>query len=103
LAPDPSPPLALTADQRALVARIVRETLADAQAYAFGSRATGRARAYSDLDLLVVRQQPLSLAERAALRDRFERSELPFRVDIVEQAGLSGPTAERIARERVRL
>jgi type I restriction enzyme S subunit len=61
------------------------------------------ARPWSDLDLLLVRQQPLSLAERATLRDRFEHSELPFRVDIVEQAGLSGPTAERVARERVRL
>jgi predicted nucleotidyltransferase len=96
--------LALTADQRALVARIVRETLAaGVEAYAFGSRATGRARPYSDLDLLLVCAQPLSLAERAALRNRFERSDLPFRVDIVELAGLSGATAERVARERVRL
>lgn len=108
MAVDPTPrssasALTLTPDQRALVARIVRETLVDAEAYAFGSRATGRARPYSDLDLLLVRQQPLSLVERADLRDRFERSELPFRVDIVEQAGLSGPTAARVAQERVRL
>jgi type I restriction enzyme S subunit len=86
-----------------LVARIVRETLADAEAFAFGSRATGRARPFSDLDLLVVRQQPLTLAERATLRDRFERSELPFRVDVVELASLSGPTAARVVQERIRL
>ena len=94
---------ALTPEQRSLVAGIVRGTLADAEVYAFGSRATGRARPYSDLDLLVVRAQALSLAERAALRDQFERSTLPFRVDIVEAAGLSDAMAARVARERVRL
>lgn len=95
--------LALTTAQRVLVATIVRETLADAEVYAFGSRTTGHARPHSDLDLLVVRAQALSLAERAALRDRFEHSDLPFRVDVVEQASLSGATAQRVLAERVPL
>jgi predicted nucleotidyltransferase len=93
----------LTPEERSLVLAILRETLADAEVYAFGSRATGRARPFSDLDLLVVREQALSLGERAALRDSFERSTLPYRVDIVDSAGLSGAMAARVAQERVRL
>ena len=103
MAAEPTHALALRAEQRAWVAAVMRETLAGAKVYAFGSRATGRARPHSDLDLLVVRDETLSLAERAALRDRFENSELPFRVDVVEEASLSGPTAARVALERVPL
>lgn len=103
MALDRLPALALTPEQHALVSLIVRSTLPDAEVYAFGSRTTGRARPFSDLDLLVVRPPTLSLAQRAALRDGFEASELPFRVDIVEQAGLSGPVALRVAQERIRL
>ena len=100
---DSPPPLDLSLEQRELVSLILRETLGDAEVYAFGSRATGRARPFSDLDLLVVQPQALSLAERVALRNAFERSTLPFRVDIVDAAGLTGPTADRLARERLRL
>lgn len=102
-APAHAPTLALTPEQHTLVTRILRDTVADAEVYAFGSRTTGRARPFSDLDLLVVRPTALSLAERAALREEFERSTLPFRVDIVEAAGLSGRVAARVAQERVRL
>lgn len=90
--------VALSPAQRDLVRQILRETVAGAEARIFGSRATGRARPHSDLDLLL--QPPcLTLAQRAELQDRFERSKLPFRVDVVEAAQLSGPTAARVAQE----
>jgi predicted nucleotidyltransferase len=52
----------------------------------FGSRARGAAKPYSDLDLVVIREQPLDIAELAQLADAFEESDLPWRVDIVEWA-----------------
>ena len=51
----------------------------------------------------MVRELALSLAERTALRDRFESSEVPFRLDAVEEASSSGLTAARVALERVPL
>jgi predicted nucleotidyltransferase len=69
----------------------------------FGSRATGRARPFSDLDLLVVQPERLSWAQRADLRDLFEARDLPFRVDVVEAEALPEGMAERVAGESVSL
>lgn len=93
----------LSDSQRVLVSRILRETLSDPEVYVFGSRSTGRARPFSDLDLLVMKPPRLTLAQRIDLRDRFEASELPFRVDVVEAAGLPDGMAERVLRESVAL
>lgn len=53
---------------------------------AFGSRVTGTAKPYSDLDLCVMGDAPLGLGLMADLRNAFAGSPLPFRVDIVEWA-----------------
>lgn len=95
--------LALTPAQLALVREIIDAILPDAEVWVFGSRATGRARPFSDLDLLFVKPDTLSWAERAALNERFEASELPFRVDLVGAQGLSGTMRNRIEQERVSL
>lgn len=55
-----------------------------ARVTAFGSRASGHARRYSDLDLALDAGRPLSLNEFAALRDGFSESDLPFKVDLVD-------------------
>ena len=49
--------------------------------YLFGSRAKGTAKALSDLDLLV--KKPITKVNLAELREAFEESNLPFKVDIV--------------------
>lgn len=91
--------LALTDAERELVTRTVRGIIPDAEFRVFGSRATGRARPYSDLDLLVIKPERLSWQQRVALRDAFEASVLPFGVDVVEVAALPQGMAERVQRE----
>ncbi|NIC42532.1 nucleotidyltransferase domain-containing protein [Aquabacterium sp. A08] len=44
----------------------------------FGSRAMGRARPFSDLDLLLTTPERLSWQQRCELADRFEQSPCPF-------------------------
>jgi uncharacterized protein len=95
--------LALGAPQLREVRRIIAEVVPDAEVWVFGSRATGKARPFSDLDLLFTRPVSLSWSQRAALREGFEASALPFMVDVVESAGLAGDVAERIAAKRVLL
>lgn len=95
--------LALSKHQVRTLRDIVERVLPGAQAWVFGSRATGRARPFSDVDLLITRPAALSWAERAELRDAFEASDLPFRVDIVDAAGLAPGIAERVAAEKVAL
>jgi predicted nucleotidyltransferase len=95
--------VALTATQAHTVRGIVDRVLPGAEVQVFGSRATGRARPFSDLDLLVLRPARLNWAQRADLRDLFEASDLPFRVDIVEAEALPQGMAERVANESVSL
>ena len=105
---DASPPLqthavALTPTQAQAVRAIVDRVVPGADVHVFGSRTTGRARPFSDLDLLFVQPPQLTWLQRADLRDLFEASELPFRVDVVEAEALAGGMAERVNSESVSL
>ena len=61
----------------------------DREIRVMGSRVTGRAKPFSDLDLVVMGDEPLSLRARGELRDAFDESNLPFAVDIIEWASSS--------------
>lgn len=91
--------IALSPAQLAQVRRLIDRVLPGARVAVFGSRATGRARPFSDLDLLLIDPPRLTWAQRAQLRDAFDASELPFRVDLVEAEGLAEGMAQRIAQE----
>lgn len=93
----------LNADQIRMVRETLDSVVPGAEAWVFGSRATGRARPFSDIDLLITRPSRLSWSERAALRDAFDEGDLPFRVDVVESASLAPGFAERVYRERLPL
>jgi predicted nucleotidyltransferase len=95
--------LALTDDQRALLRSILDATVPGAKVVVFGSRATGRARPFSDVDLLVLEPQRLTWQQRTALLDALEASVLPFRVDVVEAADLPDRMRTRIEAEAVAL
>ena len=100
--------IVLTDQQAAEVSTILRTVLvplsqAPAKAWVFGSRATGRARPYSDLDILISSPVPLDWRARADLQDAFEASNLPFRVDVVEESRLAPTLAPRVLAERQNL
>ena len=95
--------LALSESQVLLVRRLLDAVLPGAQVAVFGSRATGRARPFSDLDLLLLDPPRLTWAQRADLRDAFDASDLPFSVDIVEAAGLAEGMARRVRDEALPL
>lgn len=52
--------------------------------WVFGSRVNGKAKKYSDLDIVITGDTALTIEESANLRDDFENSDLPFRVDIID-------------------
>jgi uncharacterized protein len=77
--------LDLEAEQRRLVLAILNAHLPPgATAWVFGSRATGRARRYSDLDLAIDAGRPLTLDQMAELVEAFRDSDLPYRVDLID-------------------
>ena len=69
--------------------------------WAFGSRVRGGARATSDLDLAVLGDAPLSFETLAALRNAFNESNVPYKVDVVDWAATSEAFHEIIRREHV--
>lgn len=69
----------------------------------FGSRARQTARPGSDLDLLIEAERRLTSLERALLADAFEESDLPFRVDLVEELSLSSAFKASILTDAVAL
>jgi type I restriction enzyme S subunit len=71
------------------------------EVWAFGSRAKGTAKPFSDLDLVILGIQPLTLSTLAELADDFSESDLPFKVDIVDWATTGERFRKVIEAERV--
>ena len=68
---------------------ILAEYIPTYEVRVFGSRVKWTAKDYSDLDLAVVGNDPLSLRQRGQLADAFEESNLPIRVDILDWQSIS--------------
>ena len=68
---------------------ILAEYIPDYEVRAFGSRVKWTAKDYSDLDLAVVGNKPLSLRQRGQLAEAFEESNLPIRVDVLDWQSIS--------------
>lgn len=78
----------LPAEHLAMVLAVLALHVPGVEVRAFGSRVTGRAKPWSDLDLVLMNEQPLPVPVIAALRSAFDESDLPIRVDVVEWARL---------------
>ena len=61
----------------------------DREIRVMGSRVTGAAKPHSDLDLVVMGDEPLDLRTMGRLREAFDESNLPCAVDLVEWASAS--------------
>ena len=75
-------PIDLNPNHLATVQRILAEQVPDCEVRAYGSRATWTAKDYSDLDLAIVGTGPLDRITLGRLKEAFEESDLPMRVDV---------------------
>ena len=79
------------------ICRILAGHVPNCEVRAFGSRVSGAAKPYSDLDLAIVGPERLELRSMGALREAFEASTLPFRVDLLDWNAISPSFREVIA------
>ncbi len=94
----------LSADHRRLVLNVLRANLPQSsKVWVFGSRTTGRARRYSDLDLAIDAGRRLTLDEIARLTEAFSDSDLPYRVDLVDWHDIDDRWRQIIVAEHVAL
>jgi predicted nucleotidyltransferase len=79
----------LKPEQLKIVCNILARHLPGREVQIFGSRAIGRAKPHSDIDLVIMGDELLPVTTIRILRDAFDDSDLPFQVDLVEWAGTS--------------
>lgn len=79
-------PLGLSPPQLLEIKKILRATTdkkQSARVFYFGSRSRGDFRPYSDLDLWIESTPPLAPEDFGVLREKFEDSDLPIKIDLV--------------------
>jgi predicted nucleotidyltransferase len=85
------------------VRRILAQHAPEARAWAFGSRIAGRAKRFSDLDVVLQAEHGLPIETLARLRDAFAESDLPINVDVVDWDALDPEFRSVIDAQRVPL
>ena len=88
-------------DHLKIVEEILKKHLPDREVWAFGSRVNGTAKETSDLDLVVIGENPLDFQTLGALRDAFSESNIPYKVDVVDWTTISEAFREIIQRGKV--
>jgi predicted nucleotidyltransferase len=87
----------VTDEQMKIIRAILALWVPTAEVRVFGSRASGPARKHSDLDLAVAADQKIDFSTMNRLREAFEDSELPFRVDVLDWNAISDSFRKTIA------
>jgi type I restriction enzyme S subunit len=80
---------------------ILQRYVPNLDVWAFGSRVKWTAKQYSDLDLALITEKPLPLEEFSSLKEAFDNSVLPMRVDVVDWATTSQSFKEIIEKDKV--
>lgn len=88
-------------DHLRMVRAILQKHVPQYDVWAFGSRAKWTAKDYSDLDLCVVSDKPLSFSLLGAMAEDFSDSDLPWKVDVVDWATTSESFRKIIERDKV--
>lgn len=95
--------ITLTVDQLRLVKDILSAYLPlGTTVWVFGSRATGKAKTFSDLDLLFDHAgNPLSALTLLNMAEAFDESALPYKVDLVDWNNVSDTFKAQIQDSRI--
>lgn len=67
-----------------IVRDILQRHVPEFEVWAFGSRAQWTAKKFSDLDIAIIGSEKLGAGLVAEVREAFQESALPFKVDIVD-------------------
>ncbi|MGZ3782410.1 MAG: nucleotidyltransferase family protein [Pseudobdellovibrionaceae bacterium] len=94
----------LSAENEIIIKKILIDFLSTRKKFSvfvFGSRATGKNKKYSDIDLWIESEPELLQNEITNLMDIFEQSDLTIKVDIVTEETCLLVYKERILKEKV--
>ena len=80
---DSTPPISVSVTEWNIIQSILATYIPHREVWAFGSRVKGRVKSFSDLDIAIMGDTPMSIAEIADLKQAFSDSALPYKVDLV--------------------
>ena len=74
-----------------IITDILRSYISNGEVRAFGSRYKWTSKDYSDLDIAIVQydKKSMPIMKLAEIKEAFEDSELPYRVDVLDYWGIS--------------
>lgn len=72
-----------------IIINILHSHIKKGKVYAFGSRYKNNNRKFSDFDIAIDTDEKLSFEFLNILKDAFEESDLPYRVDIIDYNNIS--------------
>lgn len=78
---------------------ILQKHAPGAEVRAFGSRVAGTAKRYSDLDLVIVGKNEVAASVLEKIKEDFQESDVPFRIDILDWHKISKEFRDIIGRE----
>lgn len=81
--------ISISGEHLKIVLDILDKFVPECEVRAFGSRYKWTAKNYSDLDIVIVGKEKLDWGKVADIREAFEESDLPFRVDVLDWNGIS--------------
>jgi len=93
----------LTPNEKKLIKQILAQYLQKTPWRIFGSRAKGSAKRYSDLDIALLTEKPISLALLSALEEAFADSDLSFKIDLVDWQRLTPEFQKKIQSEWLKI
>ncbi len=76
--------LDLKKEELRIVRNIIKQYLPNKEVRVFGARINGTAKANSGLDLMIMSKIPLSVQQDKTISEAFEKSDLPFKVDVLD-------------------
>lgn len=95
------PPINVSLEHWQIICDILHRHIPQYEVWAFGSRVSNKPKPYSDLDLAIITEQPMSIGLSAALEDAFLQSDLPFKVDLVDWSTTSSDFRSIIEQHKV--
>jgi type I restriction enzyme S subunit len=72
-----------------IIKDIIGEYAADCKVYAFGSRVKNTQKRFSDLDLFFDAEKKMGFLRIQKIKEAFQESDLPYRVDVVDYNDIS--------------
>lgn len=81
--------IAASSEEFEIIIKILNAHIKKGKVYAFGSRYKNNNRKFSDFDIAIDMGEKLSFEFLNILKDAFEESDLPYRVDIIDYNNIS--------------